>query len=264
MTCNNCGFDSEQNFNFCPVCGATGQPEQAPQNPAAQAVLCALKDKLFLLICILVSASCILSLAADSVPLLGILATVFLWLIFAKSRSDMVDVSNLRCVSGTIYAQYVITNVVGILFVVIGGLCLVLFDELVSIPGIVNAITAEIGSDLLPITELTGTIFGTVFAFVFILLGALVLVLNIFSMRYIHRFAKSLYQSVQRGVLQLKYIKAAQVWLFIFGGFSGFSVLTSLFSGELLIILTNGVSCALYITAGLLVRNHFTPKEELF
>lgn len=264
MTCNNCGFDSEQNFNFCPVCGATNQPDQVQPNPAAQAVLCALKDKLFLIICILTSASCILSLAADSVPLLGILATVFLWLTFAKSRKDIADVEHLRCISGTIYAQYVITNVLGILFMVIGAICFVAFDAIADDATLWNAITAEIGTDILPVTELTGTILGVVFATVFVLLGALVLVLNIFSMRYVHRFVKSLYQSVQKGILELKYIKAAQVWLFIFGGFSGFSALTSLLGGEILIILTNGVSCALYVIAGLLVRNHFTPKEELF
>lgn len=262
MRCNNCGFDSEQDFQFCPTCGA---PHDAPavQNPAAQAILRVLKDKLFLALCILVSASCLLSLAMDSIPLLSILAAVFLWLTYAKSRKDLADAEHLRCISGTVYAQYVLTNVMGVIFIVVGVILCFAFDAIVGNPAFMDAITAEIGTDILSVAELTGSILGIVLCVTFIVLGVLVLVLNIFSMRYIHRFIKSVYQSLQQGVADFRNCKATQAWLFIFGGFSGFSALTSLIGGDLPLILSNGLSCALYIVAGMLVRRYFSCTEEI-
>ena len=53
----------------------------------------------------------------DSVPLIHILITVFLWLTYAQSRKDVADAEHLRCVSGAVYAQYVIVYVAA-------GLCL--------------------------------------------------------------------------------------------------------------------------------------------
>lgn len=261
MKCIQCSFDSEQDFRYCPVCGAE-QTAQIVQNSAAQTVLCALKDKLFLALCILVSASCILSLAADIIPLLSILATVFLWITYAKSRQDIADYQQLRRISGTIYAQYVITNVLGVLFMVVGVICIAAFDAIVESSAFLDVITQELGTDILPIAELTGTIWGAVFVAVFMIIGVLILVLNIFSMRYIHRFVKSIYQSIPNGVLELKHVNAAKVWLFIFGGFSGFSALTSVLGSQMLIALTNGIGCGIYIIAGLLVNKYFIPKSE--
>ena len=72
----------------------------APVQTVADRVLPALKDGIFLAICILMSASCLISLSMDSIPLINILATVFLWLTYAQSRKDIVDAKHLRCVSG--------------------------------------------------------------------------------------------------------------------------------------------------------------------
>lgn len=257
MKCEACGYESETSFNFCPGCGTAIQNTEMTQNPAANVILCALKDKMLLVICILLSVSCLLSLAADSLPLLGILAAVFLWITYAKSRKDIADAEQLRCVSGTVYAQYVITNVVSVILMVVGVICFAAFDAIAGQSAIWEAIAEELGTDILPVTELTGSIFAGVFSSVFVLIGALMLVLNIFSMRYIHRFAKSLYQSIQKGTLELKHTTAAYVWLFVFAGFIALSALAS---GDFMLLLANGVNCALYIIAGLLIRKYFADK----
>ena len=259
MKCEACGYESENSFNFCPGCGAAIQNTEISQNPAANAILCALKDKLLLVICILLSASCIFSLAADSIPLLNILTTVFLWIAYAKSRKDIADAEQLRCVSGTVYAQYVITNVVSIIFMVVGVICFAAFDAIAGQPAIWEAIAEELGTDILPVAELTGSIFAVVFASVFIFIGALMLVLNIFSMRYIHHFAKSVYQSIQNGALELKHIKATYVWLFIFGACSAIGAVSSLVA-DITVALNGGASAAAAIIAGLLIRKYFADK----
>ena len=93
----------------------------------ADQLLPALKDPLFLVVCILLSISCLLSLSAGSVPLIDILITVFLWLTYAQARKDIADAGHLRCVSGALYAQYVIVYVVAGLLLVVGVILMLYF-----------------------------------------------------------------------------------------------------------------------------------------
>ena len=125
MKCNNCGFESEQEFNYCKQCGAPiniGQVQPVSLNPAADRILPALKDKLFLTMCILFSAACVLNMALDGIPAITILFTVFMWIVYADARKGIVNERHLRNISGTVYASYILGNVVSILFLVVGGL----------------------------------------------------------------------------------------------------------------------------------------------
>lgn len=129
MKCANCGFESEQNYSVCPQCQANTQ-----SNPAAQKILCVLKDPLFLVICILMSISCAISLAADNLPLINILITVFLWLTYAQSRKEIADAKHLRFISGAVYANYVINYVIAGLVVILGVIFAVAFGLIASNP----------------------------------------------------------------------------------------------------------------------------------
>lgn len=261
MKCSNCGFESDQSYSFCPRCGAAeaAQPVSCPSS-AADRVLQALKDKLFLVICILMSALCVLSLSADSMPLIQILATVFLWLTYAQSRKDIADPKHLRCVSGTVYAQYVITYVLAVLLLVLGMVLSAFLGTLTSDPEFMESLlsgmvdTAGIYGEVAP---LIASISSSVIMVIFALIAAVMVVINIFSLRYIHRFVKSVYQSVETGTLALAHTKAAQVWLFIYGGLSAASALSNLGTAGLIPALCSGTEAAVVILAGLLIRKYF-------
>ena len=127
MKCIKCGFESAEDFNFCPVCSEPQTPvESVSINPAADVVMPALKDNLFLAICILITIYCGLALVSGTLPLIQVLTTIFLWLVYSQSKEGFVSENHLRNVSGTVYAGYVINNVVfGIIAfcgIIIGGL----------------------------------------------------------------------------------------------------------------------------------------------
>lgn len=258
MRCNNCGFENQQDFSFCPQCGNSVFPVAAPQSPAASTVLQALKNPLFLVICILMSVSCLLSLTADGVPLIEILLTVFLWLTYAQSRKDIADAKHLRCVSGTVYANYVINYVVAGLVLLMGVIFSVAFSFLAGDPEFLDALLSGIvdTESLAMVSGIFASVTGGVILFVCAFAAAIIIVINIFSLRYIHQFAKSVYQSIETGTLELKAAKATKNWLFVLGILSGISALSSLSGGQFVVFLSGGVSCAITIIASLLIKKY--------
>lgn len=264
MRCNDCGFEYEEGFSYCPRCGSGPQPATVSENYAALAILPALKDTLFLLICILISASCILSISAGNLPLLNILLAVFLWLTYARSCKDIADPQHLRSISGTVYANYVITYVAAGIFAVLGFIIAFAFQMLLSDTALLNTFLdsfIELDDYTAAFITSLSAIGGTALIVIFLLVAAIIIALNVFSMRYIHRFAKSVYQSIQNGVLELKHVTGAQIWLFIFGAFSGLSALSELVGGGLDACLSSAASCAACILAGVLIRKYLLPKN---
>lgn len=236
MKCTHCGYEQPNPFVYCPACGkAADQDEivstQAVQTAASQSVLKMLQNKLFLAICILVSASTVLSLASDNLPLLSILMSVFLWLTFAQSCSGIANPQHMRNISGTIYAEYVIQWVASILLAVCGGL-------LVLAAGLISGNQAAMDELLQELPELMGdsafivewlAVSGMgVLAFLILSLAVGCALINIFGLRSVHRFARSVYRSVLSGTLCLEKQKAAQSWAIVFGVFSSISALANL------------------------------------
>ena len=179
MKCPNCGFESERNYPTCSQCQAEIQA-----NPVAQKILRPLKDALFLVICILMSASCLLSLAADNVPLIEILLTVFLWLTYAQSCKGIADAKHLRCISGTVYADYVITYVAAGLVLVLGLIAAAAFGMFLNDPAFLKALKVElkIGDYAAP-SHLPATIPSGLIVFLTVLVTGIIVVINIVSVR---------------------------------------------------------------------------------
>lgn len=269
MKCEKCGYESEQDFSFCPTCGAAVQ-ETAPQesivptNSAADKILRVLQDQLFFVLCILISACCALQLIGGSFNVLTILFTIFLWLTYAQARKGVADVKQLRCLSGTVYAEYVLVNVLSILLIVFGAIIGAAFGILVSDPTSLNEILSTfdaVSVDTAMLTQVVGSLSGIVIFIIFAFIGAVMLVVNLFSTRYIHRFAKSVYQSVESGALELKHAKTAYGWLLAFGIFDGLSFLSTLGSGDFAAILASGAACAAPIVAALLIKKYLLTDE---
>lgn len=262
MKCKNCGFEVQDNLQICPICNTAMDEAVTTVNPAANTILQVLKDGLFLAICILLSTSCIFSIAADSIPLINILTAVFLWLVYAKSNKGIADAEQLRNVSGTIYAKYILNNILSIILIVVGLLVFAVFDMVVSDPKFLNIFTKELGATFPLSVDMLAALSGVAILIIFAISAIGILLLNIFSIRYIHRFAKSVYQSILTGVLKLKHVKAAKVWLIIFGVCSSISTLTLLSSMQITAALSSGTTAAAEFLAAILIGKYLTLYTE--
>ena len=246
------------------------QPPFAPSMPAVDTasatILGVLRDPLFLALCILMSVCCILSISAGSIPLIQILLTVFLWLTYAHAIKGQADAAQLRNVSGTVYASYVITYVVAGILVVCGLIVGLAFSAVMEDPAIMQEIFAELALDPETMAMVDGLFsvagFGLLIG-VFVVIAVMMIIINAFSMRYFHRFAKSVYRSIENKALKLECMKASKVWLFIVGGCSTFSALSVLLQGNMVNAMTTGCSAALYFVAGALVNKLSKAAQQV-
>lgn len=269
MKCEFCGFEAEEEFAFCPNCSkqkeieTNSEPENNSEvlpislNPAADIVLNALKDKLFLVVCILVSASTIFNLANDVVNIIGILMSVFLWLTYVSAYKGIADENHLRSVSGTYFANYVIMWVGTILVLLMGVLFAVVFGAIATSGELMDSILEELEFGIA--NELIGSILSISAVWVFVLFTligvALMLVLH-FAVRPTHRFIQSVYKSVEAGETSFCSANIAKNWLLIGGILSGVSALGSLFS-SMSGFLAGAASAAASIIGSILIDKYF-------
>ncbi|MBQ8740755.1 MAG: zinc ribbon domain-containing protein [Clostridia bacterium] len=279
MNCKNCGFEYGEQYDYCPNCGTpkadkqpTGEqptmPEPVSLNPAADRIMNALKDSMFLVLCILMSVSCVMSIAAGSLPLINILITVFLWLTYADASKGFVNENHLRSVSGTVYASYVITNVACVMLIVGGVLFGAVFGFITSTPEFISELEAalsvydfsEFNINISDIPQELWSLSGWILGFMFIFIAAIGLVINILGMRKIHRFAKSVYQGIMFQKSELEKPRAAKNWLLFFGICSAISAMTSLAGGGIVATLATGSSAASAIIASILIDKYLIPE----
>lgn len=279
MKCSNCGFENQQNFEYCVNCGTEMPKVQSAQtepvgiepvslNPAADKVMNALKDSMFLVLCILMSVSCVMSIAIGNVPLLNILITVFLWLTYADASKGFASENHLRSVSGTVYASYVITNVACGILIVCGVLFGAVFGMVANTPEFISELEvalgaydlSEFGVSVSDIPQELWSLSGWIICFMFIFIAAIGLVVNVLGMRKIHRFAKSVYQGIMYQNPNFENPRAAKNWLLFFGICSAISAMTSLAGGSVVATLATGCSAAVEIIASILIDKHLVPK----
>lgn len=273
MKCINCGNEIADNSAFCAFCGSPTSPVEETQTTVSavhQKLLDIFKDKLFLVLCILVSASTVISIASSNVPLLLILFTIFLWLIYAKAAKNTVDIKNMRNVSGTIFATYVIGWVtIGLLGLVsvMGAVVALAIGNTAELQGIITKVLSEIDysfNEFDTILELaTGSIMIITAVVLIIVFIACIIaaVINIFGMRSIHKFAKSLYKSAEIDNFCIEKLAAAKSWILVFGILSCVSCLFSI--GSFKLFLSNGCLGAAYILAYVLIREHFFKPQQI-
>lgn len=262
MKCYKCGTELGEGFVTCPVCATPVMPETSP---VANKVLTVIKDNLFLAICILLSVACGASvLGGEGFPITSILAMIFLWITYSKGREGIVNVKSMRSVSGVVYAEYVIANVVAITLAVVGFL----FGGLISFVGtskeLINAYMQRFDLNLygspIDITEAIALGLGWLVAGLFILIGAITLIVNLFSWKKLHGFVKSVYVGVQNGgVTPVVNAKIARAWLWVFGILSGIGALGSFY--DFFVLLSSGCSAVAYILGAILIDRYFVEKE---
>jgi len=287
MRCNNCGFESLDTAVFCPHCGVKLEKEidetvieqvkiefdeqnetfeQTEYIPCFRDKVGAmLKSGLFLTLCILVSASAAFGISAGTVPILNILATIFLWLVFSKARKNQLDIKNLRCLSGVVYASYVINWVIVGIFGFVGVICATFSDFMTSKVDffeIIDEIREEIpqledGANII-INNTNISLFMKIIAFVIIILAVFVALFNVFGIKKIHSFTKSFYQSAAANENMLQRVNATTGWLLFLGIVSAIGALGSI--SESSAFLSVGASSASYFVAYALIKKHFNNR----
>lgn len=257
MKCGICGFTNAPQETVCLNCGQPLPVERLDDAPSQ--VLRALRDGMFLAICILITVAAGLKvLAGDGFDVIYTLLTVFLWLTYTQAQKGIADSKHLRCISGTVYANYVITFVAAVLVAVLGSVLALALAALGGNTNQWNGLLDMLGEDVLGgLSQVMLGLAGGVLLLVSAVVSIGMIVVNIFSMRYIHRFAKSLYQSVDNGVLRLQHSRAAKIWLFVSGGILSLSAVVALCSAQLIGAACDGAAGAAAILAGLMIGKYF-------
>lgn len=264
MKCYKCQTELGEGFAVCPVCGTAF----APSGPAANKILEILRDKLFLTLCILLSVSFGATvLSGSGIPITSLLFVIFLWIVYSKAKKGVVDVANMRNVSGVVYAEYIIMNVSAILLIVCGVLFGFLFsfvsESAEATDAMMQGIKIGLAAAEIPfeITQTLAVVIGWVLAVFFAVVGVITLLVSIFAWRKLHRFVKSVYTGVQNGgQTPVVNVKTAKNWLWVFGIINALSALSSLLSFNIFTIAATGCAAAAFIVGAQLIEKHFIAK----
>ena len=256
MKCNFCGYEAQENFAVCPVCNKEVAPA-AVVNPVGEKVMAALKDSLFLVLCILMTVGAFFGLLSDGFDVISILFCVFSWIVYSKSRNNIVDTNQLRNLSGTVYAQYIVCNVSACIMIVCGIVSAILMGVLGG-AGIFDSLISQFdgfGSALSGVLALAS---GWIILALCIVAGGVLLVLSLLGWRKIHRFAKSVYQSINTYTEGVVCAAAAKNWVLAFGILEAVSAVTS---GSFTGLLSGGCQAAATIIAYLLIGKYLADKQ---
>lgn len=198
MKCSKCGIETEEDFSFCPNCGSPAESPLGTQ-PYTYPITAMLKDTLFLVICILMSAATVFSFVGGSIPIIATLETVFLWIIYARMRTNGTpDPQSMRWLSGTIFASYIVNWVVVGLIAVTGVLSSMVLGYIVNNYWLFEEYFGRMSESVFSIISASsGFLMVAMLA-----VAAFVAVINYFSTRSFHKLAKSMYESVERGTVR--------------------------------------------------------------
>lgn len=277
MKCTSCGYESPVEFATCPQCGAamptvepTAQPTYAPPtepmyaqpvaaHPVYAFLLNFVQDKLFMIIAILTTAATAVQLiAGNGINLIALLVTIFMWLAYSKAQKGELDRNNLRHVSGTVYAMYIIFNVAAIMLIVSGALvALTMGLAAGSIPTDLVMDIDEVPAMVLEwFLGAGGIVVGAIIA----LMGGGMLLISIFCYKRLHRFAKSLYESIDTLQFAFVHQQSAYGWLLAIGIIDAISA-AGVMADDLLSGVAAGCTAAAYIVSAVLVKKHFLDPQ---
>ena len=244
MFCPSCGKQCEDNSTFCTNCGSRlapapqtpqpeppfVQPEQAPSNPYppaapvyapsayAAAPFCGeaarlkgiFSSTLFLVLCIIYSASILVGLLGSSFDLLGILFCISLWITYAAAKDPAPNLksSGLRFSSGVVKASWVLMWV-GIGCMAVGGILAVVA---LAVGGLALGSSYESA-----FAGALGLGFGVILLVVLLIVIAVMVVVNIFFYGSLRKFCTSVISAAETGIPAYQKAYASRVWLMIVG-----------------------------------------------
>lgn len=279
--CKKCGQQIDDDALFCPRCGQKQEEPGAYDAPKMQAfsyndfngtdektsdavfpqALSLVKDELFLFVCVLMSVSSLMGLVNRSLPVITILYTVFLWIIYLDGRKNITDPAHIRYLSGTIFATYVINWILAGLAVLMGlGFTTVLaavnsaggFDTILNL--------SEYDPEIINAFNLLSSLSGTVVLLFCLGIAVVVAVLNLFGRRIVHRFVKANYKCMQEANTVVLDSGVVSKWLMIMGIVSAVSEIAGIFGGLTATMASNLCFAAAMIIASILVKKHMSAE----
>ncbi|MBR5323175.1 MAG: zinc ribbon domain-containing protein [Clostridia bacterium] len=280
MKCSYCGFESAKDYQYCPQCGTAiekkeqdfyspPQSEYSYEQPTPQpehTITIALKDKLFLAVCVLVSVCCGLSILNLGLPLIRIFLAVFLWVAYTQAKNNTLTPSHIRNISGTVYASYILNNVLGVLFIIFGLFFSFLFTTITSNKEMLDLFYKELettgGSEIVELFSQYIASFAGFIGIVISVIGIIIIVLNIIGRKSIHKFVKSIYLNMGMPTEQIQKVSKAQVWLIVFGVFYAISALSSASTMNPTLMLSDLSFAAALIIIAILVKKYFSNKTN--
>lgn len=264
MKCPYCKHKLERPFPQCPACKATLKCGDLKLNPLESKLLSAFKNKLFLIIAILISASCLFSFLAGGLPVISILFATFLWLAFLNAKNGFASRKNLRSLSGTIYAEYLVINISAVFIIIFGFIISFLIAAANPTGEELKAIIGE--SDSLRFlkfdffADLILKIPAAFFLILFILLAISALIPNLLWLGKIHNFAKSVYKSLGDDNYPIESTREARNSLFILSSISLTGHIIS-YKGIFELLSAICLSAAGILTA-ILINKHFIKNTQ--
>lgn len=239
--------------------------ETAIEEPVIKAPIKAIKDSLFLAMCIVMTVS--VALAFDVITLLY---TIGMWICYASAKKEQSILSGVSLCAGTSKASYIISWVLAIILAVMGVIMIVC-----AVP--LSAFGAEAVEDLRVSYEEFNEIFMvfleplittseiSVSAFILILFiagGIAAIISAAISAIIVVLFAKKLVAflySVKGNIESDAPIVNAgtiRIWILILGIFEGISALSAM-AGDFTTGLGGLASCAAFIIGYQLMKKHF-------
>ena len=261
MFCGNCGAQLYGQESFCPFCqtplAAQAYPQQAMYSPAGMRVFGLVRDKLFSALCVLLTVSAGLSVISGSIPIITILAVIFLWILYSAAKRGQLDLSQIRSLYGTATASYIIA------WIVFGLLLLAVALVLALIP-VFSGYQSNLAEDLesirnsyrylFPDMLFLGSLF-TVLIVTFVLL-LLRLLLTVLAARAIRLFLRGVSDCERIGERAFNRAGDASTWLIILAVFGGISAALLLLYGSFFAAGASGTMCAAEIVGASLIKKY--------
>lgn len=231
-----------------------------PLEPETKKPILAVKDPLFLVMCILISVS-----VAFAFNIFNLLLVIGMWIAFACVNNESTLLSGAKLCAGTMKANYIVLWVViglgylaGVLIILLTLAAPVAFtntyfiDSLLEIDGVGEAFESVILSGVAyEVVLFIMLLFCGIFT---IIMATALIFVNIFFNRNVCKFANSIRDNIANGTPIIK-AKTVSIWLIVFSVFQGLSLLGLLYDFESLI--STGTIFATYIIAYIWIKKHF-------
>lgn len=270
MKCPHCEFERAESFAFCPKCGKPSTRNEEPITVTnTPRVLAFVKDDLFLTICIVLTASVGCSLLSGGFNVLMLLITIFSWLTYAGGRKNIAKHKHIKVISGSVYAIYVINNVIAIITAVCGVIYTISIfatpilggfsiEELIS-ENLVDKAYGPLAIIPLTIVALISAL-AMVLGVILIVLSIIILIINVAGCKKIHLLIKSIYKSAEAGEENFVAADKVQTWIIVFAVLSIIAAITYIAGGQILEFLSEGAIAAALILFSILVGKHLRDK----
>lgn len=265
MKCPHCDYERTKAFAYCPKCGKPSTRDDEPVDVCpTPRILSFIKDDLFFVVCILLTAGVGCTMLSGGFNALTLLITIFAWLTYVGGRKNVVEHKHIKVISGSVYAIYVIKNILGVLVILCGIVYSLMMLGLPLLSGlnIEEFITDELG----PMIMVSGAVLALISAMamflgaILIALGILTLILNVAGRKKLHALIQSIYKNAEAGEENLVGVNKAQPWIIIFAVLLILSAVSYITNGNIFGFLSESAFAAALIICNILVSKHLCDK----